>query len=184
MSISPAPGIPQFTAGYGPQQPDFTAWWTNAAAFFQSKVVFRGIQGSTTTSVPGAGGTVVIGIDTVLEDPYGGWSASGTAWTAPVSGWYQATLTIQGAAGSNSVTLRPAISAGKYQQVEIKTLSLADVPVPNSAAGGAEGTFTAYLVAGQDAIQALASVQGAGGGFTTGDTTGQQSSLEIMWVSS
>ena len=49
---TPAPSVPSFLAGFGPQQSDMQSLWVNPAAFFQQKVVFRATQTTTATTLP------------------------------------------------------------------------------------------------------------------------------------
>lgn len=48
--------------------------------------------------------------------------------------------------------------------------------------GGAEASLYVYLAGGQDYVYGAASLQGASANLNTSLTTGQQSSMEIMWT--
>ena len=80
---TPAPSVPSFLAGFGPQQSDMQSLWVSPAAFFQQKVVFRATQATTATTLPSAGTTTAIAYDNIIEDPYSGWDATNKNWAAP-----------------------------------------------------------------------------------------------------
>ena len=182
---TPVPSVPDFIAGYGPQQSDFQGWWVNAAAFFQQRVIFRAVQASSATTLPSSGAVVTIAYDDILEDPYSGWSATSYNWTAPLgySGWYQVTVTVWvTASGADNIVLSPYI-IGDAASNAMSGYPLASVVIPNGQ-GGAEGTYYVYLTSGQDAVSGGASVTNSSSSVSTDLSTGTQSSLEIVWISS
>jgi hypothetical protein len=170
--------IPFFPAGYQPQQSDFTTWWYDNAAFLQNRVVFRARQATTATTLPASGAATVIGYDAIDEDPYSGWTGTPTfAWMPPAgySGWYQVTTTLFTAIVGAAVDLRPSV-LGSY------AYTLATVQGATTHGNGAEGTFTVYLIGGQDTVQGGGAQLNAGASLLTSLTAGQQSSLEITWL--
>ena len=178
MTTWPAPSVPVFPAGYGPTQTDLDNWWYNVAGFLQTGVVFRASQTTTATSLPDSGAATTIGFDTVLEDPYSGWDGSTFLWTPPAgySGWYQATLTVRTVEVAANVNLRPLL-AGTYGQ------ALATAMGADTSGAGVSGTFIVYLVGGQDTIGGACELLNSGSAKNTSLTSGQQSTLELVWVS-
>lgn len=177
----PVPSVPNFLAGSGPQQSDFQSLWVNAAAFFQQRVIFRASQTASTTTLPPSGAFTTVKYDTVIEDPYSGWSASAHNWTAPVgySGWYQITATVFiQAPGVTGVGLKiQTLTASQG------TGSLVCVVVPSLTVGAAEATWYQYLVGGQEAVAVQAAIQNPGSSMTlvTNDSpAGQQSTVERL----
>lgn len=178
MTTWPAPSVPVFSAGYGPSQADFDNWWYNVAGFLQNRVVFRATQTTTATSLPDSGASTVIHFDDVLEDPYSGWDGSTYMWTPPAgySGWYQVTLLVRTAEVAANVNLRP-ILAGTYGQ------ALATAMGADTSGAGVSGTFTVYLVGGQDTIGGACELLNSGSAVNTSLTSGQRSALELVWLS-
>jgi len=92
MTAPVVPAVPSIPAGYAPVQADLTLWVTTPFAFLASPVVFRGeLHG--TPSWPAA--FDLVELDTILEDPWGGWSGTTWTWTVPAgcAGWYEVTMT-------------------------------------------------------------------------------------------
>jgi hypothetical protein len=180
-NVSAVPSVPSYAAGLGAQQSDMTALLTDEMAFFQQRVVFRASQTSAATSLPNSGAATVIAFDTVLEDPYGGWNPSTHAWTPPAgySGFYETTLTVWIVASgtTGTVNMIPSVSA-------TTGTPLAETYVASNAPSGSATIFTQYLTGGQDSVQGFAQLFGAPGAVNTSLTNGQNSTLEIMWVSS
>jgi hypothetical protein len=172
------PVVPVFPAGYAPQATDFNTWWYQTGSFLQNRVVFRASQTTTATSLPDTGSAVTIAYDNVIEDPYSGWSASTHLWTPPAgySGFYQATITLRIVQPASLVFIEPRL-AGTY------TTTLAAVQGQSNAGAGVSGTFTVYLVGGQDTLGAEAQLLNSGSNLNTSLTAGQQSSLEIVYLS-
>jgi len=178
MATYNTPVTPVFNAGYGPYASDFNTWIYQTFSFFQNKVVLRVSQTTTATSLPDSGAVTTIAYDTVLEDPYSGWNASTHLWTPPsgYSGWYQATITIRTVTLSNLVMLRP-VFAGTY------SYALTTVQGNSNAGAGVSATFTVYLVGGQDTLGAACSLLNSGSAVNTSLTAGQESTLEIIYLS-
>lgn len=181
MTTFPPPVVPVFQPGFCPQQADFTSLWQNTAAFFQNRVVARVSQTTTPTTLPSSGALTVIGFDTVLEDPYSGWTGSPSfQWGPPAgySGWYQVTITVR-TGFATSVDLyvylnTPALGA---------SAPVTGAQLASNVSAGASGTFTTYLVGGQDAVQGAARLQNSSANVGTSLTAGQQSTLEVVWLS-
>ncbi len=183
---TPDPSVPDFLAGSGPQQSDMQSLWVNPAAFFQQRVIFRASQTAGVTNLPGAGTYTTIAYDTILEDPYSGWSSGAHNWTAPAgySGWYQATCTVfVQAPGASGVGLKI-----QYLVASAGTGTLTCTILPSAAPGAGEATWYFYLFGGQDAVSVQAGVQNASGilgGVNTSDSpAGQVSTFELCWISS
>ena len=183
---TPVPSVPDFLAGFGPQQSDWQSLWVNAAAFFQQRVIFRATQSGTATTLPSSGSITTITYDNILEDPYSGWSASTHRWTAPAgySGWYQVTVTVWVTAPSSAqVVLEPYVQTTAAASNIAQGYPLTAV-VTGTSAAAAEGTFYPYLTGGLDAVYGAAAIKNASASVSTDLTAGTQSSLEICWVSS
>ena len=178
MATYNAPAVPVFSAGYGPQASDFNSWWMQTASFLQNRVVFRASQTTTATSLPDSGAATTIGFDDVLEDPYSGWDSGTYLWTPPAgySGWYQATLTVRTVTLANNVDLQPLL-AGTYDYALCRLMGSSD----NGA--GAQGSAIVYLVGGQDTIGGACKLLNSGAAVDTDLTAGQQSTLELVWIS-
>ena len=178
MATYGPPAVPVFNAGAGPSAAGLNTRWYQNAAFLQNKVVFRASQTTTATSLPDSSVATTIGFDTVAEDPYSGWDSGTFLWTPPAgySGWYQATLTIRTVTLANNTDLRPLL-AGTY------AYTLACVMGSSSNGAGAEGTFTVYLVGGQDSVGGACQLLNSGAAKNTSLTAGQQSAFELVWVS-
>jgi hypothetical protein len=175
MATWPAGSVPTFPAGWAPQASDMNTWWYNTAGFLQNGVVLRVHQAGTATTLPDTGAVTTIAFNNVDEDPYSGWNPATHLWTPPAgySGWFQATLTIRTAGLAGLVDLKPLL-VGTYSY-QLSTLQ--------SAQAGASGTNTVYLVGGQDTIGGACSLLNSGSNANTSITAGQQSTLEIVWVS-
>lgn len=173
-----APVVPVFPAGFGPQATDFSTWWYQTASFLQNGVVLRVDQESAATSLPSTGATTTIAFDTVLEDPYSGWSASTHLWTPPAgySGWYQVTLTVRTVTLANLVDLRPAL-------VGTTTYNLTTVQGNSNAGAGCSATFVVPLIGGQDSVGGACQLLNSGANINTSLTAGQRSTMEIVFVS-
>lgn len=185
VALLPSPFIPIPVAGFGYQQNDFIQLWSNAAAFFQQRVVLRVSQTQATTTLPSAGTVTTIAFDTVLEDPYGGWDfMTNNQWTAPFAGFYQITLTVFISSPSAANTaLQLFAQTGKSPGNVMNSLALTSVAMPQSSVtGGAEATWTVYLAGGDNAYGAAA-IKNSGSSATTSTTNGQNSRMEIVWLS-
>jgi hypothetical protein len=174
------PSVPGFPAGFGPQATDFGTWVFRNFAFFQNGVVLRASQATTATTLPDTAVSTKIAYDSILEDPYSGWNASTHLWTPPAgySGWYQVTVTIRTATLADLVNLQPALAGTWTYGLGILQAQGAGTP-----GGGASGTFTVYLTGGQDTVGGACGLYNSGSNVSTSLTAGQQSALEIVWVS-
>lgn len=177
MATFPPPVVPVFPAGYAPYAADFDQWY-DTAGFFQNRVVFRGRQTVSATTLPDTGAVTLITIDTVDEDPYNGWSTLAHEWTPPAgySGWYEVTGTLATVALAAGDEIRPLLG-GTY------TLDLATALGATSVAAGAEGWAAVYLVGGQDFVSLAGALYNASANVNTSIAAGSQSSLEIIWLS-
>jgi hypothetical protein len=173
-----APVVPVFPAGYGPQASDFNTWWYETASFFQNGVVFRASQTTTATSLPSSGATTVIGYDNIIEDPYSGWNSGTHSWGPPAgySGWYQVTMTIRTVTLANLVSIQAHIK-GTW------TYNLTLAQGNSTASAGVSAAFGVYLIGGQDTVQAAGSIGNSGVNVNTDLTAGQNSTLEITFLS-
>jgi hypothetical protein len=167
----PLPVVPVFPAGYAPQVADFTTWVTNSLGFCTGGVMFRAEQ--RTVQAFSANTTTTVTFDTVLEDPYSGWNAGTSAWTAPVTGWYAVSLTVSVAALTGTITPGIELDGGVGYAAAALNISV-------NAPGGTPGIFWVPMVAGSDSLQGRVSVTGAG---STDVTSGQRSTLEIAFMS-
>lgn len=172
----PVPAVPGIPAGTFPVQADFTTWVTNPFSFLAQPVVFRAHRAAAQALTGGAYN--VLQLDTVDEDPYGGWNASTHAWTCPAgcAGWYEAALTSltasQGAGTSNQLVTGLALNGALWSVGS-------DDWAPASAAGGSNGTVQVPLLPG-DAVQVWVFTTQS---VSTTTTAGQLPSMELAWLS-
>ena len=174
-----SPAVPQFLAGYGPQQGDMLALWTDAARFYQNRVIYRVSQTQTATTMSG-GGYANIKFDTMLEDPYRAWN-SGYYFVAPFEGWYQVTTTITTAAPgvAQCALFITIISSAAGNPTAGIGITVTNLP---AAGGQGEAVWAVYLSAG-NTVEVQAAVTGVAS-VNTNLSAGQQSSMEVMWISS
>lgn len=174
------PAIPQIPAGWYPDQADFDAWVTTPFTFLSSKVMFRGqLQAAEALS-----GWTLAKLDTVLEDPYSGWSASATAdqaafsWLCPpgCSGWYEITLTgmTNAQAGTSEVWTALYVDGVAYQ---VASGTLGDT----GNTSGSSGSVPVPLLGGSDYVQMYIYSTSA---VNTPATAGRYPTCEIAWISS
>ena len=178
MTPAPAPAPPQIPAGYGPLPADMTAWITTPFSFLAGATLFRGqLQGSQALS-----GWTLAELDTVLEDPYGGWSATATgsqaawSWLCPAgcSGWYEITLTgiANNQTGTAQVWTALYVDGAAYQ--------VASGDLGNTAtSAGSSGTIAVPLLAGDYVSMYIYTTSAV----STPATAGRYSSMEIAWIS-
>jgi hypothetical protein len=171
MTLQPAE-IPVFPAGYAPSATDFDGWVQAPFAFLTSLIVFRAEQH--TAQAISANTHTTITYDTVLEDPYAGWSATNHRWTAPFTGWYSITVTAETATPSGTMDLAAAISISGIVRYQLSST------VVSTHAAGDCVAFTAAMVGGSDyaAGEVWASLA-----TTLNSTAGKYSALEIIFVS-
>lgn len=169
------PVAPDFIAGYGPLPADFNAWVQAPFTFLTSKVVFRAqMQGGTSLS---AGSTQVYW-DTILEDPYGGWSAGAGTWTCPAgcSGWYEVTM--------SAWTANPGVTTDVAESIlylngSIYSEMSASWGVDGHATG-TSGSVPVSLYGGQDSISGWIYSSAA---VSTPTVNGQWPTIEVVWIS-
>jgi hypothetical protein len=177
MTAAPCAAIPNFTAGYAPAPSDFNGWVQAPFAFLTARTNVRVWQtgsGQTLTS----GGYTVLALNTVLEDPYSGWSATATSsqaansWLAPYDGWYDVTVTV--AVASAAVHLEPALLLSGVTQYEVSAAS-----TPSGQDGLVCATIRVPMIGGLDYIQPEAWCSAA---VTTSTALGRNCALEITWA--
>jgi hypothetical protein len=173
----PAPSVPVFPAGAGLTETNFDSLWYDTAGFLQNRVVFRASQSSAATTLPDTGVATVIAFDTVLEDPYSGWNASTHAWEPPAgySAWYDVTLTIRTATLASLVNLRPVLGG-------THSFTLSCVQGSSNHGAGICATWSVYLVGGADNVSGACELINSGSNVNTSVTSGQQSAIEVVWV--
>lgn len=178
----PAPAIPQVPAGWRPSQADMDLWVTRPLSFLAQRANLR-VQLTGGQSFTG-GALNTIHFDTVLEDPYGGWSATVTgsqlafSWLCPpgCAGWYEVTLrAFTGNQASTTAQVIPALALnGTLWQYGGGAWAV------SGGDTGAAGAVQVPLSPG-DYVQALILPSVS----TTAPTTaGQLASMELTWVSS
>jgi hypothetical protein len=184
IALTPSPSIPVPIAGFGYQQADIISLWSNAAAFFQQRVVFRATQTVGSTTLPHSAAITTIAYDTILEDPYSGWAeTTASQWTAPFAGWHQVTITVWIAApGATNTVLLAYAQTAKSPGNAANSRALTAVVMPN-AVGGAEATWCVYLAAG-DAVYGAAAISNSGSDVSTNLTSGENSAIEVVWLAS
>lgn len=177
------PVVPQFPAGYAPVVGDFDTWWYQTASFLQNKIVARLAQTTATTSLPTSGAQTLITLDTALEDPYSGFSASTHYWTPPTgySAWYGVTATLQMNNTTALIDVSPALSIQSSPAYSSFTPQV--LQISTSGNGGASITYRVYLNGGVQSVGLTAGLFNASAAISTSITAGQQSTLEIVWIS-
>ena len=166
---------PNFIAGYSPVTADFNGYIQAPFTFLTTKVVFRAqLQGGMSL----AAGFNHVTYDTILEDPYGGWSSGAGTWTCPAgcSGWYSVTMTAWTNSPGNSADL---IEAVLYLNGANYTETTADWGV-NGHATGTSGSVPVALFGGSDAISGYIYSSTAVG---VPATNGQYPTIEAVWIS-
>jgi hypothetical protein len=107
----PVPPVPQVPAGWQPAQADFTTWITSPFSYLSQPAAFRA---QLTTAQALTGGVFnKLQYNSILEDPYGGWSATATgsqpaySWLCPAgcAGWYDVTMAGFAASQSGSTEI-------------------------------------------------------------------------------
>lgn len=175
----PVPPVPAIPAGYGPLPADFTTWVTDPFTFLATAPVFRAQR----QAALAISGQTIVPLDTILEDPYGGWSATSTgsqaanSWLCPAgcSGWYDVTMT---AFTNNPGTATDQVQANLYLNGTQIASASAGWGV-NGHATGSSGSFPLPLLGGVDYLQMVIFSQVA---VNTPTTTGQFPTMEIAWL--
>lgn len=177
MTTWPAASIPVFLDGYKPVQADFTSWIQNTLGFLTDGVVFRARQ---TTAQALAAGANTVEYQAIDEDPYGGWSASGTAeqpaysWLAPYTGLYQVTVTTGYAASANWAQTGVLITGS------LAVATQQGSPGISGPTAGAGGMVTVPMTGGADYVQVNVNLATA---EDTVITAGSEPSVEIALIS-
>lgn len=183
MTPQPVPAVPQVPAGWMPVQADMDLWVTDSFSYLAQPAVLRA-QLAGGQSLTG-GAFNVIRMDTVLEDPYGGWSAVATgsqaafSWLCPAGcgGWYEASLSgftaSQGSSTSSECGAVLILNGTPWQYA-------ADSWAVPSADSGGNGLVPVPLSPG-DYVQ-LAIIPTSSVAVPT--TAGQLPAMELAWVSS
>jgi hypothetical protein len=179
-SSFPLPAVPFFPAGWQPAQSDLDGWFHDSFAAIENRPVARFRQAVTAQSLPFSGAATVLEYDTTDEDPLGGWQSGAWAWGPPPgwSGWYAVTITLFTAPLAAGNAIRPGIIAPG------NTMVLGSQASGTGANGGAQGSWWAYLIGGQDVIQATGSLLNATAAVNTDTGAAQQSAMEVMWLAS
>jgi hypothetical protein len=177
MTLQTVPAVPSPPAGWKPSQADFDFWVGDSFSFLSQAPVFRAQREAAQSLTGGAYNTIAL--DTILEDPYSGWSATDYWWTCPdgCAGWYEATLTATAASqgtGAGIVTAPALFLNGSAWQ-----WGAADW-APSGAVSGSSGTVQVPLVPG-DYVQFAIVVSDS---VSTPATAGEYPSMELAWVSS
>jgi hypothetical protein len=164
-------------------QADFDLWVTHPFSFLYQPANFSAKRAATQT-LPG-GSFALLQYDTVLEDPYSGWSSVSTgsqpaySWLCPAGagGWYEASLTLQCASqgsGTTNQLLAAVALNGSLWQYGSDDWAVASAP------SGCSGPVQVPMLPG-DYVQAWVFVTTA---VSTSTTAGELPSVELTWVSS
>lgn len=178
----PVPAVPGIPAGTFPVVNDFTTWVTSPFAFCSTGTVFRGHRAAAQSM---SGGFYnLMSLDTIDEDPFGGWSAVSTgsqpafSWLCPVAcpGYYEADLSgfTNSQGGTGDVTVTSLWLNGSLWSVASGDWA------PSSVDSGSNGTVQVPLVGG-DYVQMLVFTTVS---VSTPTTAGQLPSMELSWLSS
>lgn len=178
----PVPAVPHVPAGWSPVQADFGLWVTDSFSFLAQTPCLR-VQLAGGQSLTGAAFNT-IHYDTVLEDPYGGWSAVATgsqpafSWLCPAGcgGWYEVSMTgFTGNQGSTAAQAATALTLnGSLWQIG------SDDWAVSGGNTGTSGAVQVPLLPGdyvQGTVFPTASV-------AVPTTAGQVPAMELTWVSS
>lgn len=171
-------GLPVFPAGYGPAS-DLDSLIVLPLLFACQGVVFRAVSLGG-QAIPGASGTV-IAYDTILEDPFAGWSAAGTgtqaanSWQPPFDGIFEVTVSvINAAAGETVLAAGIGVSGAQFSPVDSKGTG-------GGITGGAGGSALKAMSGGGDYVQGFA--WGTTGFNLASGNPSRATSMEIMLVS-
>ena len=179
MATFPQAVIPVFPAGNAPLPAAFAAWVQQPFQFLTQRPVFRGQQQAAGGQSLSAG-FQALSMDTVLEDPYSGWSAvltgsqAASSWLVPYTGLYEVTVTCSVTAAALWLAAGVQVSGGTAAYGDM-------VLTPASTEGGCSASLLVSAVGGQDYIQGGVFASAA----ATTDTTsaGRYPAVEIAYVS-
>ena len=178
--VPPAPPtvIPAFAAGYPYQGPDLDQLITAPLQALSRLPMFRAVLAGG-QSISGATATI-IQFDTILEDPFGGWSQAGTgtqgiwSWQPPFDGIYEIHVgVVAGATPIFNLVAGYAVSGAQFNPLDSTQMA--------GIAGGAAGSIMKPMAGGADYVQ----------GFTWGSSAfslaagnvARETSMEIIMVS-
>jgi hypothetical protein len=165
-------------AGFRPLHNDLDTWVRDPFTFLMNRPAMI-VGQSASQSIPSSTITT-LQLNTVGEDPYGGWVTTGSApnyrWVCPASGWYWVTLNVWLSAGTGNQLLDAILNING-------TISELNTPwlVTFDAAGGVCGGQLAYLTTGQY-LQAQVFHSNATA-LNTSVTFGQSSTFTATWRS-
>lgn len=150
-------GIPVFPAGYAPSPADFGNWIQGNFGQITQGIVFRGEQ-TVLQALSSSAALNALSIDTVLEDPAGGWSQVNVpgvqpafSWLVPQTGFYEITVRCSVASAAIWIAAGAAVSGASPQFG-------ASVLTPASLTGGCGASIVVPCYGGSDYIQAGAAV--------------------------
>ena len=187
--VPPPTGGPQFTAGstphgtagLGQQYANLTYLISDSFGFLTSKAVFRGTQ-AVSQSLSASVVSNTITLDTVLEDPYGGWTGSPWYYWMPpqgVSGWFLCVGNVFTTAPATANATNPLVATNGADNYAGSLTSNPSV----AHACGRPVIAMVYLLGGVNLVQ-LQAVLAGGANLATSVTAGTNSHLEICWISS
>jgi len=136
--------------------------------------VFRGqLQGSASWSA----GYNLVELDTVLEDPWGGWSSGAWTWTVPAGcpGWYEVTMTALCASQGSAAQQLPC----ELYLNGARVAAASSGWMVDGHGSGSCGEVQLPLAPG-DALQFYVEPSAA---VSAPATAGQYPSMEIAWMS-
>lgn len=181
LAPTPPPVNPVFPAGYGPLPADFETWIRRSFTYCCEQTVFRAEQQAGGGQALTAAAFVPVQYDTVLEDPWEGWSATSTggqaawSWLAPWTGLYRVTFRYLTGAASGAYH-NPAVGVSGLNPV----FEAGGVLAPTAIGGGGEVSALVPLIGGTDYVQLLA--WSAAAATTDTSTAGRRPSVEITAV--
>jgi hypothetical protein len=183
--LTPVPvPLPVFPAGTAEIPQAMNTLIQAPFTFVTGKVMLRAQQ-SASQSIAGATTLIHFGATAtdILEDPYGGWSATLTAtqpawsWLCPVgaTGWYEVTSTAFAGAGGATDQIQTLIfRSGTLYRTSATTWAASSINT------GVSGSVLVPLAGGLDYIQGYINTSYS---TNTTATAGQLPTLEIAWVS-
>lgn len=182
MTPPAVPAVPQVPAGWRPDRADMDLWITAPFSFLAQPAAFRA---QLTTAQGLSGGFLnLMQFNAVLEDPYGGWSATATSaqpawsWMCPAgcAGWYEVTMSgFSVNQGSSTAELATVL----FLNGSIWQYGSGDWAV-NGTDSGTSGVVQVPLAPG-DYVQAFLFSTAS---VSTPGVAGQFPSIELTWVSS
>jgi hypothetical protein len=144
MTTPAPPSNPVYPAGYAPVTADFNSLIQTPMQFTTGKIIFR-VNQQTTQSVSSSGGYVTLKFDTVIEDPYAGWSSGSYEWVAPYDGLYEVSVFCSVATTAVNLQAGASLTGVPRMGNQVQTTS--------SLLGGACSWGVFAMIGGQDYIQ-------------------------------